>query len=215
MTNKGPLDPRYRINVPPSTRVMIKEEGTPDLVPCRVKEIITKDAMHEMGIMVLCEDGHMGRVRHIGTEASYMQPLGLITGLEAKLRKLIVDELSRDCPEWWDVRIQPKIRERVAEQMERKYNLPNQTPRHNPIEEIYFSDLATIILAKKNWKECFAEIFHDGIALRVKLSELSMCRNTLAHSKKPTKHMERKIRVYYDDIIPLVEKHYRQGRKSK
>lgn len=215
MTDKGALDPRYRINVPAGTRVMIKEEETADLIPGYIKKVITKDAMHEMGIMVLCEDGHTGRVQHIGTETSYMQPMDLITNLETKLRKLIVNELSRGCPEWWEIKINPTIREEVTKNMQKGYRQVQQIPNYSPIEETYFLDLSTIIRANSNWKNYFRKIFHDRTALEVKMFELSLCRNTLAHSKKATKHMERKIRVYYDDIISLIERYCRQTRRSK
>lgn len=213
MAGKGSLDPKYRVNITVGMRVMIKEDDNPDLAPCHVKEIITKDHMHELGIKVSCENGRVGRVRHIGTETAYMSSMDLITILETKLRGLIVEELSRNDPEWWENKIHPKIRDDVAEKRRGK-QVP-QMPKYDLIEEIYFSDLHTIILSKKNWKNHFEKIFHDKDALKVKLSELLSCRNALAHSKEPTDHMESKIRVYYDDIMPLIEEYHRRLREPE
>lgn len=212
MDRKGASDPRYRANIEVGMRVVIKEEGNPDLVPCYVKEIITRDPMNDLGVQVTCEDGRTGRIRHIGTEAAYMQPMDLITRLETNLRGLIVEELSRGDPGWWNSKIHPTIREKVADEKQRgkKYKRILQIPDYKLIEEVYFSDLHIILLSKKNWKNHFEKIFHDDDALRVKLSELSSCRNLPAHSKGLTERLDRKIRVYYDDIMLLIEEHNRR-----
>ncbi len=212
MNHKGTLDPRYRTNIDVGMRVMIKEEGNSDLMPCYVKEILTKDVMNEMGVMVLCEDGVTGRIQYIGTEAAYMSSMDLITSLETKLRSLIVAELSGDNPDWWENKIHPTVKEKVMEKKQKgernKYVL--QIPDYKLIEEVYFSDLHLILLSKNNWKKHFEKIFHNADALRVKLSELSSCRNLPAHSKELTEHLKKKIHVYYDDIILLMETYRRQ-----
>ena len=45
--------------------------------------------------------------------------------------------------------------------------------------------------------------------LEVKMSELSQYRNLPAHSKELTTHIEKKIQVYYDDIVLLMEAYHR------
>lgn len=211
MTRKGSLDPRYRANISIGMRVTIKEEESRDLAPCYVRKIITRDAMNELGVMVMCEDGRVGRVQHIGTETAYKPPMDLITDLEAKMRRLIVEELSRDDPDWWDHKVPPKIRERVAAKIGGEYGQDTTTPRHKLIEEIYFSELDLIIRAsKKNWAKHFRQIFQDPDMLKVKLSELSHCRNRLAHGREFTEHLKKKVQVYYDDITQLIETHQRR-----
>ncbi len=211
MIQKGSQDPHYRANIRIGMRVMIKEDENPDMIPCYVKEIITKDAKHDLGIKVKCEDEQSGRVKYIGTETAYMSSMDLISSLEIKMRKLIVQELSRDDPDWWNNKIHPKVKEKVAIEKQRgeKYKKVLLIPDYKLIDEVYFSDLQ-LILFDNNWKKYFENIFHDKDALRVKLSELASCRNIPAHSKDLTEHLEKKIQVYYDDIIKLVETYERQ-----
>ena len=90
-------------------------------------------------------------------------------------------------------------------------NLPPPIPNYDFIEEVYFSDLYLILLAKKNWKNNFEKIFHDRDTLRIKLAELASLRNLPAHSKDLTAHIEKKIQVYYDDIILHIENHVRKS----
>ena len=137
--------------------------------------------------------------------------MDLITNLEKTIRSLIVEELSRSDPDWWTGKIPPALRDKASsgKQRGRRYKQDLQMPDYKPIEEIYFSDLPIILLAKKNWRNHFEEIFHDSDALKVKMSELSSCRNLSAHSKELTEHLEKKIQVYYDDIMSLIEAHRR------
>ena len=211
MGGKGLLDPRYRANIRVGMRVMIKEEDNTDLASCYVKEILTRDVMNELGIMVSCDDGHVGRVRYIGTETAYMSSMDLIVNLETNIRNLIVTELSKNDPDWWQNSITPKIREDVADKKQRgrQYKRILNIPDYDLIKEVYFSDLTVILLSKKNWKNHFEKIFFDKKALDVKMSELSQYRNLPAHSKELTEHIEKKIQVYYDDIVSLIENYYR------
>ncbi len=219
MTSQKSLDPRYRVNIELGMRVMIEEEDSKnsELTPCYVKEIITQDVMNESGIKVVCEecieeDSKIGRVKHIGTETTFMTSMELITNLEKKIRRLIAEELSKDDPDWWENKIHPTVKESVA--LEKKkgkiYKKVLQIPNYELIEETYFSHFDLILLSDKNWKNYFEKIFHDANALRVKLSELSPYRNLPAHSKDLTPHIERKIQVYYDDIVHLIEYYQRK-----
>lgn len=212
MNQNKSLDPRLRVNIELGVRVMIEEESSDsNLVPCYVKEIITKDPKHESGIKVICEDGKKGRVKFIGTETSFMSSMELITNLEKKLRRLIAEELSQDDPEWWKNKIHPDIRERAEDKHSKNLTKKKilQIPNYEMIEEIDFNDISTILTSKKNWKNHFEKIFHDEKALYVKLDELTPYRNIPAHSKEVTPHIEKKIQVYYDDIIHLIEEYQR------
>lgn len=212
MNQNKSLDPRLRVNIELGVRVMIEEESSDsNLVPCYVKEIISKDPKHESGIKVICEDGKKGRVKFIGTETSFMSSMELITNLEKKLRRLIAEELSQDDPEWWKNKIHPDIRERAEDKHSKNLTKKKilQIPNYEMIEEIDFNDISTILTSKKNWKNHFEKIFHDEKALYVKLDELTPYRNIPAHSKEVTPHIEKKIQVYYDDIIHLIEEYQR------
>ena len=216
MGQKGSQDPRYRANIEVGMRVVIRAEESQDLVPCYVGKILTGDAMSELGIRVSCEDGKTGRVECIGTETEYMAPLDLMLHLETNLRDLIAKELSQDDPDWWNNKIHPTVKERVDEKRRtgKEYKRVLQIPDYEQIEEIYFSDLNLILCSKSNWKNHFERVFSDKEALRVKLSELSSYRNSPAHGKPLTDHMVRKIKVYYDDIMSLLEAHERQSYKQ-
>ena len=215
MNSQRSLYGRYRINIELGLRVMIEEQNNSkgDLVPCYVKEIITRDAKHESGILVRCENGKVGRVKYIGTETSFLNPMELITNLEKKLRQLIAKELSSDDPNWWINKINPTIRENAESKHSTNITKKKilQIPNYELIEETEFTDLLVILTSKKNWKNHFEKIFHDEKALYVKLDELAPYRNLPAHSKDVTPHIERKIKVYYDDIIHLIEDYQRNN----
>lgn len=190
---------------------MIQEDSVRSLTPCHVKEILTQDAMNELGIRVACEDGKIGRVKYIGTETRFMESIELISTLERKLRSLITKELSRDDPKWQENKIQPNIQDRIRDVKQKDITNKEilQIPNYDLIEELYFSDLSIILLAKNNWKHNFEKIFRDGNTLRVKLYELASCRNLSAHAKPLSDHLKRKIQVYYDDILFLIETYER------
>ena len=213
MISKKSLDTRYRINIELGMRVIIEEENSKnsELTPCYVKEIITQDVMIKSGIKVVCEDDKIGRVKYIGTETNFMSPMELITNLEKKLRLLIAEELSSNDSDWWKNKIAPMIRENA--ELKHSKNITKkkllQIPNYELIEETDFTELVSVIIAKKNWKNHFEKIFHDDKALFVKLDELAPYRNLPAHSKDVTPHIEKKIHVYYDDIVNLIEQYQR------
>lgn len=213
------LSGKYRINIKPGLFVKIEERYKTNsiLILGVVKEVITKSPYHDLGILVQLENGIEGRVKEIPDSSSILivdvkTPFELITLLEIKLRKLIVDELSRDDPNWWNNKIKPTIREN-AELKHSKNNTKKkllQIPDYELIEETDFMDLSSMIIADKNWKNNFEQIFHDAKTLFVKLDELSNYRNLPAHSKDITPHIEKKIQVYYDDIVHLIEYYQRK-----
>ncbi len=214
MNQNKSLDPRLRVNIELGMRVMIEDESSDaNVVPCYVKEIITKDPRHESGIKVICEDGKQGRVKFIGTETSFMSPMELFTNLEKKLRKLIVNELSKDNPNWWQDKVSPTIREEVEEKLSSGKDIRKrlQIPNYDLIDESFFGHLSQIILSKKNWTQNFEKIFHDRNAILVKFEELAPYRNLPAHSKDVTPYIEKKIQVYYDDITHLIEQYQRKN----
>jgi len=205
-------DPRYRVNIKPGMRVMIREDYGSELTPCYVKEILTGDPKHESGIRVSCEGGKIGRVKHIGTESAYKTPIDLVTVLERRIRRLIVDVLSHRDPDWWDNRIPSVVREAVEEKQRRgvKRRQELKIPEYARIEETDFSHLHLIIGYKKNWSGYFEPIFKEKSQTMKKMGDLASYRNLPAHSKDLTEDIERKIRDYFDDLILLVEDHYRK-----
>jgi uncharacterized protein YwbE len=213
MTSEKSLDPRYRINIELEMRVIIEEEENSELVPCYVKEIITQDTMNELGIKVICENDKIGRVKHIGTESSFLTSDELLHKLEKKLRKIIVEELSEINPNYWDDLLS-KIKSDIQEKLKYGDDKRKQLgiPDYELIEETNFYHLPDIILGSR-WKY-FEKIFKDKNSLDVKLHELSIIRNPSAHSNTLPEIIEKKIQVYYDDIIRLIEEYERKSKKS-
>jgi len=192
---------------------MIEEENSvnTELVSCYVKEIITRDVKHELGIKVLCENGNEGRVKHIGTESSFLSSDDLLHKLEKKLRKVIVKELSEVNPNYWDDFL-PKIKADIEEKLKSGSDQRKQLgiPDYELIQETNFYHLPDIILGNR-WKY-FEKIFKDKNTIDVKLHELALIRNPSAHSNELTEIIEKKIQVYYDDIIRLIEEYERESK---
>lgn len=207
------LDPRYLVNVKIGMRVMLEEENSQNVfIPCYVKEILSTDPIVELGIKIRCEDEKIGRVKHIGTESSFMTSLELILDLEKRLRNLIVDVLSKDDLDWWENIIDEKIKKeidvKVKSGKEERERL--QIPEYPEIQELFFRHLLEIIMSKGPWKRYFQQIFFEKNSILVKLTELAPFRNLPAHGKELTPHIEKKIQVYYDDIIYLIEGYQRK-----
>ncbi len=210
MTSQKSFDPRYRVNIELGMRVMIEEENSKnsELVSCYVKEIITPDVMNESGIKVICEDGKKGRVKHIGTESSFMDSNDLLVVLERKLRKIIVEELSKVDRNWWDS-LGPIIKDDVQRKLDTGGEQRKQLgiPNYELIEYTNFYHLPDMILGKR-W-QYFEKIFKNKNAIDVKLHELATIRNPSAHSNILPEMIEKKIQVYYDDIVRLIENYQR------
>lgn len=71
----------------------------------------------------------------------------------------------------------------------------------DPLAYVGFSDYDDIILYGSNWEDCFQEVFKDSGWLSTKLRELEPIRNTLMHSRKPTRHGIEKLRVNSSDLL--------------
>ena len=169
----------------------------------------------ELGIRVICEDDKIGRVKHIGTESTFMTPLELILDLEKRLRNLIVEELSKDDLDWWenviDEKIKGEVDDKVKSGKEERERL--QIPEYPEIQELFFRHLVEIIMSKGPWKRYFQQIFFEKNPILVKLTELAPFRNLPAHGKELTPHIEKKIQVYYDDMVFLIEDYQRKLKK--
>ena len=210
------LDPRYWVNIERGMRVMIQEEKSKnsELIPCYVKEIMSSDVKNELGIKVRCEDGNIGRVKYIGTESTCKNSLELLIILEKKIRKLIVEILSKTGTDWWTNHIPTLVRESVEEKQKRgeKQKELLQIPNYQDIEETGFFHLHLIIGYKKNWSAFFEPIFKNKSETMKKLEDLALYRNLPAHSKDLTESIEEKIRNNFDELILLIEDHSRKSR---
>ena len=211
--NNVSSDPRFLINLKIGMRVIIQKEDNSEFAPCYIKEILSKNSKHEYGIKVKCEDGKIGRVKHVGTESSddNFSSNDLLKKLEDKLRQIIDNEFCKIDRNWSENRtiIGEKLKNRVIGKLQTGKNERSRLgiPQYKFIEYTNFSDLRDLILGK-HWKY-FERIFKDKTSIDVKLNELSQIRNPVAHSNTLPEILEKKIQVYYDDIIRLIEDYER------
>ena len=205
-------DPRYLVNIEIGMDVMIsdgygKEEN---LIPCKVMKKISTDAKVELGVMVECENGKIGRVQFIGEEAEFREPNDLLTLLEKELRVLVKKVLSKTSENWWQDRISKTIQEKVELKNEKYKKLREllDIDEFTSLEQTDFIHLQWIIIDKKNYS-FFKKVFgEDMSAIHVKLSELSHFRNINAHSKELKNLEKQKIRVYFHDITYQIKQYY-------
>jgi uncharacterized repeat protein (TIGR03833 family) len=206
------LNGKYRINITPGLFVKIEEQYQTDstLISGIVKEIITKSATHELGILVELENGERGRVKDIPNISSNLEldektSFELINSLELTLRALIVTNLS-SVKNWWST-LPQDVREH-AEQREERDNKVQKIMRmnkHSKIDQIDFADLERILIKRDFWKKYFKDIFLDEKVLSSKLKEISIMRNHIDHSKSLSKDNEQRLKIYCKDIFDLIK----------
>jgi hypothetical protein len=70
-----------------------------------------------------------------------------------------------------------------------------------------FSDYATIIEKRDNWKQVFKEYFPEEQRILVKLRELSSIRNDIVHrGLHVSPHDLAKLKLYLDEILFCIRK---------
>ena len=130
----------------------------------------------------------------------------LLRHLEEALRKFIETSLSRLSPDWWTSRVPEDVRI-SAEQRKAKDDRPWTSATGvnlHPIHYVDFPDYVKIIRRKENWREVFAQVFHDQEIISTKLRELEPIRNALAHSRSLSKNGLTRLRINAKDILALL-----------
>ena len=161
---------------------------------------------------MICETGKTGRVKYIGNESSFMDSSDLLVDLERKLRKIIVEELSKIDNNWWES-LGSTIKDDVQRKLDTGGDQRKQLgiPDYELIEYTNFYHLPDMMLGKR-W-QYFEKIFKNKNSIDVKLHELATIRNPSAHSNILPGMIEKKIQVYYDDIVRLIETYQRELNK--
>lgn len=113
----------------------------------------------------------------------------LLQFFEQELRKLIVGELSKLTPDsfrWWRQRIPPDVRTNAqTRKQEREKPHPGRVQQNLDVTEyLDFSDYEKIILMKINWDEVFRSIFLRQDIVTVKMGEIRIYRNDIAHMRE-------------------------------
>lgn len=123
--------------------------------------------------------------------------------LENSIRSLIKKHLSKTGNDWWDKLVPADVKKEVLRTMSREKRYPYREARGNhPLFYSNFSDLKKIILANQT---SFATIIIDFDWFRVKMEEVYMARNSLAHCVSLSKDDISRIALFYRDWARLLE----------
>lgn len=128
----------------------------------------------------------------------------LLFKVENKLRQFIeVKMVNKYGSEWWNIGITPSLRNKV-DQM-RKDELKVEwivTNTKSSIEYLSFDHLQNLII--NNWKDVFESVFHDQDKIKLKLKELEIIRNAIAHTRTLSNDGMNRLEQYTDDIFNLI-----------
>ncbi len=129
---------------------------------------------------------------HLGSEV-YPQ----VFILENSIRKLIKDRLSKLDKSWWDKLVPPDVQGNVARTMKREKRYTYREARgSHPLLYANFADLKKIIVTKQN---VFSDVIIDIEWFKVKMDEVYMARNNLAHSVSLSRDDISRIALFHRD----------------
>lgn len=104
--------------------------------------------------------------------------------------------------DWWNTSAPTEVKSKVADRKAKE----DRTPWHGKrgTHEIYYADFGDLKkLITKNWKE-FSGLFPKQEWITHRLDELEPPRNILAHNNPVSKQDEKRIELYSDDWIALL-----------
>lgn len=123
--------------------------------------------------------------------------------LENSIRQLITLYLSKQGINWWDTCVPLRVRKNVSRTMNREKRYPyRETRGSHPLSYANFSDLKTIILANQT---IFQNIILDLEWFKVKMDEVYMVRNNIAHCVPVSKDDISRINLFFRDWARLLE----------
>ena len=117
--------------------------------------------------------------------------------LENSIRCLISRRLSKSASNWWDTLVPRAVQENVSRTMKREKRCPYRRPRgSSELSYANFSDLRDIILANGAH---FRDVIPDMEWFKVKMDEVYMARNSLAHCVSLSNEDILRITVFFGD----------------
>jgi hypothetical protein len=123
--------------------------------------------------------------------------------LENSIRALIGTRLSRLNSSWWNLHVPSRVQQNVSRTMSREKRFPYREARGNhPLSYANFSDLKEIILANPSE---FHDIILDFEWFKVRMDEIYMARNNLAHCVPLSKDDISRISLFFRDWARLLE----------
>jgi hypothetical protein len=129
-----------------------------------------------------------------------------ILRIEAALRELIIEELSKIAGQKWHKQrlpsdLSPKLSE--GPKYERAYKWIEFIP-HHPICYLDFPDLPKIIARADNWRDCFERYFGNKDSFQSKFRDIELVRNKIAHSRLITSSELAKISAFELEISTAI-----------
>ncbi len=122
--------------------------------------------------------------------------------LENSIRVLIKVRLSRLDKNWWDNLVPSDVKTDVARTMKREIRYPYRDKRgDHPLLYSNFADLKKIILANQS---VFSDVIIDFEWFKVRMDEVYMARNNLAHAVSLSKDDVSRIALFNPDWARLL-----------
>lgn len=123
--------------------------------------------------------------------------------LENSIRSLITKRLSALDTNWWDTYVPSQVKNNVSRTINKEKRYPYREARGNhPISYANFSDLSTIILENQS---VFQDVILDFEWFKVKMDEIYMVRNNLAHCVALSNDDVSRINLFFRDWARLLE----------
>jgi len=125
--------------------------------------------------------------------------------IENSIRNLIRLRLSRITKTWWPTLIPEDVLKNVNRIIKKEAYYPYREKRGSePLLYCNFDDLKKIIIAPDNFVH-FKEIILDSEWFRVRMEDVYIARNNLAHSIPLSKDDIARINVFYNDWARVLE----------
>jgi hypothetical protein len=124
--------------------------------------------------------------------------------LENSIRLLITRLLSKHGKDWWLNEIPNDVQKNVDRTIKKEKRYPQRLKRGNhPIYYANFDDLKKIILDTKLWP-IFQPVLLDYNWVKVKMEEVYMARNCVAHCVEVTTEDVTRINLFYNEWSRLL-----------
>ena len=125
--------------------------------------------------------------------------------LENSIRNLIKMRLAPIKKDWWPLLIPKEVLANVNRIIKKEKKNPHREKRGDePLLYCNFNDLKKIIIDATNFPY-FQDVIYDSGWFRVKMEEVYMSRNNLAHSILLSKDDIARINVFYNEWARLLE----------
>lgn len=156
-------------------RALVPRQSTPSLTRIQRPKGKTTLRKKEIRVYPLVSQSSAKMATQLGSEV-----FPLVFVLENSIRGLIKKRLSNIGDDWWEQAVPDDVKRNVARTMNKEKRYPYREQRgEDPLYYANFADLRAIIVENKSK---FADVIIDVEWFKVKMDEVYMARNNLAHS---------------------------------